>query len=172
AVSASRSHTPGFERDLVRRALRFYAEETYLATGVGTPEQTLTKIDVPDSANVGLHREWMLVRLRDDWTVDGTTYRAGSLLATGFDAFMAGSRDLTVLFEPTATTSLAGVTWTRRPLVLNVLDDVKNLVHVLTPPAGGPAAGGTWTRGDLPLGGELQIGRASCRVVACVALLV
>ncbi|HEV6951719.1 MAG TPA: prolyl oligopeptidase family serine peptidase [Promicromonospora sp.] len=155
AVSASRSHTPGFERDLVRRALRFYAEETYLATGVGTPEQTLTKIDVPDSANVGLHREWMLVRLRDDWTVDGTTYRAGSLLATGFDAFMAGSRDLTVLFEPTATTSLAGVTWTRHHLVLNVLDDVKNLVHVLTPPAEGPAAGGTWTRGDLPLGGEL-----------------
>ncbi|GGM26412.1 prolyl oligopeptidase family protein [Promicromonospora citrea] len=155
AVSASRSHTPGFERDLVRRALRFYADETYLATGVGTPDQTLTKIDVPDSANVGLHREWMLVRLRDDWTVGGTTYRAGSLLAAGFDAFMAGSRDLTVLFEPTATTSLAGVTWTRHHLVLNVLDDVKNLLHVLTPPAEGPAAGGTWARGDLPLGGEL-----------------
>ncbi|MFJ3407568.1 prolyl oligopeptidase family protein [Promicromonospora sp. NPDC090134] len=159
-ISASRSHTPGFERDLVHRALRFYANETYLATGVGTDEQTLTKIDVPDSANVGLHREWMLVRLRDDWTPSGTTYHAGSLLAAPFDDFMAGSRDLTVLFEPTPTTSLAGTTWTRHHLVVNVLDDVKNLLHVLTPPdlvGGGSAgsAGGQWVRSDLPVGGEL-----------------
>lgn len=153
-ISASRSHTPGFERDLVHRALRFYANETYLATNVGTPEQTLTKIDVPDSANVGLHREWMMVRLRDDWTLGKVTYRAGSLLATGFDDFMAGSRDLTVLFEPTPTTSLAGITWTRNHLVLNVLDDVKNLLHVLTPPT--PATpGGEWARSELPVGGEL-----------------
>lgn len=153
-ISASRSHTPGFERDLVHRALRFYANETYLATNVGTPEQTLTKIDVPDSANVGLHREWMMVRLRDDWTLGRTTYRAGSLLAAGFDDFMAGSRDLTVLFEPTPTTSLAGITWTRNHLVLNVLDDVKNLLHVLTPPTVA-TPGGEWARSELPVGGEL-----------------
>jgi len=152
-ISASRSRTPGFERDLVHRALRFYANETYLATNVGTPEQTLTKIDVPDSANLGLHREWMLVRLRDDWELGSTTYRAGSLLAARFDDFMAGSRDLTVLFEPTPTTSLAGTTWTRHHLVVNVLDDVKNLLHVLTPPA--DTSGGAWARSELPVGGEL-----------------
>jgi prolyl oligopeptidase len=174
SISASRSHTPGFERDLVHRALRFYANETYLATNVGTPDQTLTKIDVPDSANVGLHREWMLVRLRDDWVLGDSTYRAGSLLATGFDDFMGGSRDLTVLFEPTPTTSLAGVTWTRNHLVLNVLDDVKNLLHVLTPPSSpsadsapaaadsAPAASASagnaatgWVRSELSVGGEL-----------------
>ncbi|MEU4364002.1 prolyl oligopeptidase family serine peptidase [Promicromonospora sp. NPDC023987] len=172
-ISASRSHTPGFERDLVHRALRFYANETYLATGVGTPGQTLTKIDVPDSANVGLHREWMLVRLRDDWTLGEVTYRAGSLLAAGFDDFMAGSRELTVLFEPTRTTSLSGITWTRNHLVLNVLDDVKNLLHVLTPPAPVVAlrqaqeprvetevstsstSDQSWARSELSVGGEL-----------------
>ncbi|MEU4388047.1 prolyl oligopeptidase family serine peptidase [Promicromonospora sp. NPDC023805] len=153
-ISASRSHTPGFERDLVHRALRFYANETYLATNVGTPEQTLAKIDVPDSANVGLHREWMLVRLRDDWTLRRTTYGAGSLLAARFDDFMAGSHDLTVLFEPTPTTSLAGITWTRNHLVVNVLDDVKNLLHVLTPPTLA-TPGGEWARSELPVGGEL-----------------
>ncbi|WP_033327913.1 prolyl oligopeptidase family serine peptidase [Promicromonospora sukumoe] len=154
AIGAYRSHTPGFERDFVYRALRFYAEETFLATGVGTPDQELVKIDVPDSANASVHREWMLVRLRDDWTVGGTTYRAGSLLAALFDDFMAGSRDLAVLFEPTATTSLAGVTWTRHHLVVNVLDDVKNLLHVLTPPAA-PVVDAEWVRSELPLGGEL-----------------
>ena len=158
SVSASRSQTPGFERDLVRRALRFYASETYLATNAGTPEQTLTKIEVPDSADVRLHREWMLVRLRDDWTRGDTTYRAGSLLVTLLDDFLssgspAGSRELTVLFEPTPTTSLAGAIWTRDHLVVNVLDDVKNLPYVLTPPAG--SHGGEWARTDLPMGGDL-----------------
>ncbi|MBL0886661.1 prolyl oligopeptidase family serine peptidase [Myceligenerans indicum] len=156
-VSARRSRTPGFERDLVVRAPSFFTSETWLVTGVGTAEQELTRIDVPDSANVGVHREWLLVRLRDDWG----TYRAGSLLAAPFDAFLAGSRQLTVLFEPTATASLAGTAWTRHHLVVNVLEDVTNRPYVLTPPAvpegddGAALAGRPWTRSELPVSGEL-----------------
>ncbi|GAB4084751.1 prolyl oligopeptidase family serine peptidase [Myceligenerans cantabricum] len=176
AVWPRRSRTPGFERDLVVRNPTFFTSETWLVTGVGTPEQELTRIDVPDSASVGTHREWLLVRLRDDWEVpagpvgaaraqgDGTavTYRAGSLLAAPFDAFLAGSRDLTLLFEPTPAASLAGITWTRHHLVVNVLEDVSNRPHVLTPPAvpGGPdgaaaVAGVPWARSELPVSGDL-----------------
>ncbi|WP_425956452.1 prolyl oligopeptidase family serine peptidase [Xylanimonas sp. McL0601] len=145
-ISGRRSRTPGFERDVVHRSIAFYRSETFLASGVGTPDQALTRIDVPESAEVGFHREWLLVELRDDWAVGGVIYRAGSLLAAGADAFLAGSRELTVLFEPTPTTSLAGATWTRHHLVVNVLDDVKNRLHVLTP----PEAGGAWERSDFP----------------------
>jgi prolyl oligopeptidase len=157
AVSGHRSRTPGFERDLVRRALAFYRSETYLVTGVGAAGQELTRIDVPDSAEVGFHREWLVVDLREDWTVAGRTYAAGSLLTTTVDAFLDGSRDLTVLFEPTASTSLVGASWTRHHLVVNVLDDVKNAVHVLTPPSleDGAAAGEAWTRSELPVDGDL-----------------
>ncbi|WP_435736566.1 prolyl oligopeptidase family serine peptidase [Cellulosimicrobium sp. PMB13] len=161
-ISAWRSHTPGFERDFVHRSKAFYSDELYLAENPGTPEQVLTKIDVPDSAEVGVRREWMLVELRDDWTAGGATYVAGSLLVTRLDDFLAGDRGFTVLFEPTATTSLAGATWTRHHLVVNVLDDVKNRLHVLTPPAtpegddhavGERAASGTdapWVRSEIP----------------------
>lgn len=152
-IAARRSRTPGFERDLVSRSIAFYRSETYLVTDPGTPEQVLTKIDVPLSAEVGLHREWLLVELRDDWEVAGRTYRAGSLLAAPFDDFLAGSRDLTVLFAPTPTTSLVGATWTRHHLVVNVLEHVQNRLHVLTPPE--LPAGGAWTRSELPLGGDL-----------------
>src|SRR5690606_17647261 len=69
-----------------------------------------------------------------------------SLVAANFDAFMAGGRDFTVLFEPTDTTSLAGVTATANHLVLNVLEDVKNDLRVLTPPADGS---GDWARSDF-----------------------
>jgi prolyl oligopeptidase len=45
-----------------------------------------------------------------------------------------------VLFEPTERTSLESFTWTRTHLVLNVLDDVKNRLRVLTPGTEGWAA--------------------------------
>ncbi|MBG6097649.1 prolyl oligopeptidase family serine peptidase [Nocardioides luteus] len=150
-ISARRIHTPGFERDLVSRSIAFYKSETYVATDPGTPEQTLTKLDIPDSAEAGFHREWLVIELRDEWTPTETTYAAGSLLAIEADRFLAGERDLTVLFEPTAKTSLAGATWTRNHLVLNVFEDVKNRLHVLTPPAPAPApASGEWVRSEFP----------------------
>ncbi|OIJ26111.1 prolyl oligopeptidase family serine peptidase [Nocardioides luteus] len=144
-ISARHLHTPGFERDLVSRSIAFYRSETYVAAHPGTPEQTLTKLDIPDSAEAGFHREWLLIELRDEWSVGGATYAAGSLLATDAERFLAGERDLTVLFEPTAKTSLAGATWTRNHLILNVFEDVKNRLHVLT-----PSTSGEWSRSEFP----------------------
>ncbi|WP_066464852.1 prolyl oligopeptidase family serine peptidase [Sanguibacter suarezii] len=138
-ISAFRSHTPGYERDFVARSIAFYSSELFV---LGADDQ-LTKIEVPRSAEIGVKREWLLIELRDDWTVGSTTYTAGSLLAARFEEFLAGERDLTVLFVPGPTTSLAGATWTRSHLVINVLDDVKNRLHVLTPPAQGS---GPWPR--------------------------
>ena len=155
-ISAFRSHTPGFVRDFVARSLAFYSNELYVLAA----DDSLTKIDVPDSAEVGFRREWLLVELRDDWTVGGTTFTSGSLLVTGFDDFLAGGRDFTVLFEPDESTSLAGATWTEHHLVLNVLADVKNRLHVLTPPADGA---GPWERSEML--GAPKIGTVAVRAV-------
>ncbi|HEX5580681.1 MAG TPA: prolyl oligopeptidase family serine peptidase, partial [Gemmatimonadaceae bacterium] len=132
-ISASRDHAPGFERDFVSRTIAFYADELFLR---GT-DGKLQKVDAPNSANKGVHRAWLTLELREPWTVNGRTYAAGSLLAARFDDYMAGKRDLEVLFEPTETTSLAGYTWTLDHLVLNVLDDVRNRLTVLTPTESG-----------------------------------
>ena len=132
-VGASHDATPGFERDFLMRAPSFYTHELFLLPPDGAP----IKIGKPDDATASFHREWMLVELRSPWTVDDTTYPAGALLATRFKAFMAGRRDFTVLFTPSQTTSLAGHSWTRHHLILNVLDDVKNRLSILTPGKGG-----------------------------------
>ncbi|MDR2871398.1 MAG: prolyl oligopeptidase family serine peptidase [Xanthomonadaceae bacterium] len=132
-IAAYRDDTPGFERDFVSRTLAFYNDELYLRGHDGA----LVKIDVPNSAGKGVHREWLTLELREPWTVAGKTYAAGSLLAARLDDFIAGRRDFDVLFEPTSTTSLAGITWTRQHLVLNVLDDVKNRLDIMTPAAAG-----------------------------------
>jgi prolyl oligopeptidase len=135
-IAAYHDDTPGFERDFVSRTLAFYNDELYVVGKDGA----LAKVDAPNSANKGVKRQWLTLELRDPWTVGGRTYPAGSLLATDFDGFMAGKREFDVLFEPTDSTSLASFSWTESHLVLNVLDDVKNRLSVLTPTAQG------WTR--------------------------
>ncbi|WP_425601017.1 prolyl oligopeptidase family serine peptidase [Dyella sedimenti] len=144
-VTAFRDNTPGFERDFVTRQIAFYDSESYVRGKDGK----LTRIDVPNDANSEVHREWLLVEPRSDWTVGGRTYKSGSLLAAKFDDYMAGKRDLTVLFEPTDTTALDGYSWTRHQLILNVMDNVVNRLEVLTP---GP---GEWKRESL--GGAPQL---------------
>ncbi|SDC46549.1 prolyl oligopeptidase family serine peptidase [Actinokineospora iranica] len=148
SVYAYHDFTPGFERDFVGRFPDFFSSEKFLRT----PSGDLVRVDVPDDATADIHREWLLVSLRSDWTVDGTTFRSGSLLATRFDDFLAGGRDLVALFEPDERTSLSGYSWTRNHLLLNELSDVKTRLEVLTP---GPDG---WTRGELP--GAPEVGSA------------
>ena len=140
-VAAYRDHTPGFERDFVWRGLAFYNNELYLREADGT----LRKVDAPNSAIKGVHRQWLTLQLREPLVDGATTYPAGTLLAADFDAFMAGQREYTVLFAPTDSASLADATWTRNHLLLNVLDDVKSRIRVLT-----PGGHGGWTQSAIP----------------------
>ena len=142
-VDAWHDHTPGYARDLVRRAITFWTSETF----VREPGGELRRVDVPPSAEVVLHRDWLLVRPREDWPLGGTTYPAGSLLAADLPAWLAGGRSVTPVFTPDAGTSLTDLAWTRGHLVLTVLEHVHNRVVALTPPA---EPGGDWSVGELP----------------------
>ena len=152
-IAGYRDLTPGFVRDFVSRTLAFYNDELYLRQSDGS----LAKVDVPNSANKSVFREWLALELREPWTVEGTTYPAGSLIATRFDDFMAGGREFTVLFEPTERSSLAGFSVTRNHVVLNVLEDVKNTLVVLTP------GEGEWAR--RPFGATEGIGTITVSAV-------
>jgi prolyl oligopeptidase len=132
AASAVHDYTKGFERDFIVRTPSFFTNEMFLLDKNGKTR----KVEVPDDAEAGVNREWLTIRPRTPWTVGGKTYAAGSLLAARFDDFMEGKRDITVLFEPSKTTSLDSYNWTRHYLILNVLDDVKNRLYVLTPQPG------------------------------------
>jgi prolyl oligopeptidase len=138
-VVASRDHTRGFERDFVYRAITFYTNEMFLRR-----DGKLVKIDKPDSAKANVHRDLLLLELRDDWTVAGNTYPAGALLAADFEGFLKGQRRFDVLFEPTERKSLAGYSPTLNHVLVNELDNVRNRVYVLT------RKDGTWTREPLP----------------------
>jgi prolyl oligopeptidase len=133
SVGAGFDPTPGFERLLVSRSFDFFNRERYELRG-----GELIKIDVPTDAGTSIHREWLLIRPRTDWTVGSTTYSAGSLLAAKYDEFLSGTVDLTVVFDPDEHTSLETYTWTRDHLVLVMLVDVTSRLEIVTP--------GTWQR--------------------------
>lgn len=142
SVDAEHDSTPGFERDFVREATDFFHQKMFLRK-----DGKLTPIDVPSDADMGVHRQWMLVGTKSAWTIGGKTWPAGALLAIHFDQFMAGQRDFTPLFVPDAHTVLSGYTWTRHHVIVTTLHDVKTELEVLTPPAG---ASGNWMHQALP----------------------
>lgn len=120
-VGAYRDFTPGHEHQFISRQIDFYSSELFLRDGAA-----LTKIDKPADANAYTVRDQLIVELRSAWTVAGTTYGQGALLAAPLAAFLAGQRRFDVLFQPTATSSLDGVAATRSALLLNELDNVRN----------------------------------------------
>ncbi len=147
---AQHEHSEGYERDILTGMVDFYTSKTWLLQG-----NDLVEVDVPDDAYAQFHREWLLVRPRNDWTVAGTTYPAGSLLAARADDYLAGRRELETLFAPDEHTSLEYWSWTRNHLLLTELRDVASRVEVLTP---GPDG---WSRRDLGTIEPLQTVQAS-----------
>jgi prolyl oligopeptidase len=130
--------TPGFERTFLARSTDFWNSERFELRG-----RELIPIDVPtDVSSLSIHREWLLIDLRTDWTVGGTTYRAGTLLAGNYDDFLSGTRELTIVFEPDAHTCLHQYAWTRDRLLLVTLADVASRIEIVTP--------GTWQREPIP----------------------
>src|SRR5690606_33002172 len=87
-IAAMHDHTPGYERDFVSRTLAFYNDELYLVGEGGA----LSRIDAPNSANKSVHKDWLVLELREPYEAGGRTFPAGSLVAANFDAFMAGGR--------------------------------------------------------------------------------
>ena len=103
------------------------------ATATSASGEELVPLDIPSDAGYAVHRGWLFVTPRSDWATGGRTYPTGSLLAVGVDDFLAGGRDLAVLFEPGEGNALAEYSLTRNHVLINVLDNVRNRIDVATP---------------------------------------
>ncbi|GAA3291334.1 prolyl oligopeptidase family protein [Arthrobacter citreus] len=123
--------TPGFERDLAIDIVDFYNSSTFLRR-----DGQWVRLDVPLDVNVDVHRQWLVLRPRTDWELDGAVHPAGSLLAADLEGFLAGNRELATLFTPDPATSLQSWSWTRDHLLLNLLRDVSSEISVLDPAKG------------------------------------
>ena len=141
SVRAWADLVPGFETEFVCRGRDFFNEERYIRRA-----GELIPLDLPTDAGFAVHRGRLFVAPRADWETDGRTFPAGSLLAIGLDRFLAGARDLAMLFAPAEGRVLAGFSPTRNHVLVNILDNVRHRIEVATP---GAAAAG-WSVAPLP----------------------
>jgi prolyl oligopeptidase len=136
AVGVSVSNVEGFEHHVFERAPEFFTTRTSILR-----DGALVDVDVPDDAEVRFHERWIFVSPRSDLQRGEDRFVSGSLLVADIDGFLAGDASPTALFTPTTTASLSGFTCTRNRVVLDVLDDVRNVLSVATPPM---AVDGAW----------------------------
>ncbi len=145
---ASSDHTPEGRYDLVTVMPDFFRGTTYLNLG-----GRLVKLDIPEDARIrGFFKDELLITLRTDLSVGGTTYLQDSLLAIDLDDFLRGSRDFEVLFEPSERVALDEVQSTRNFLVYSTLDNVRGRLYRLAHGEDG------WTREEIKLAGIGTIG--------------
>lgn len=144
AATCWRETDHGRKLDVCKRSIDFWRSETFLRDKKGE----LVKLDKPNDAEVDSWDDEIFFKLRSDWTVGGATYPKGALLAAKLDAWLAGTRELAVVFEPTPTTSLEDWSAARSKLYLTTLSDVKNELWVLSRKPGDKSKA-RWTREKL-----------------------
>ena len=135
----------------VRRSIAFYNAETFVLRN-GAP----MRLTVPNDATAQIVGLRLIVRLRSAWDIGGRTYPAGALLVTDAREFLDGKRSFDVLFEPSARTALQNWAATRNSIVLDVLDNVRSRIWMMTPADNG------WSRQEIALP---SLGAASARPV-------
>jgi prolyl oligopeptidase len=137
---------------VIVRPLDTFSHETYVLTAKGARRLAIPlKVDVSD-----LIGGRVILDLRQDWTVGGKTYPAGSLVWTALKALKADPAHLKpkLLYAPGAREALDETATTRDRLLVTLLDNVKGRAYVYTP----TAAGFTRAALKLPDNASIRIG--------------
>ncbi len=121
---ASVDHDPAHPHTLFARAIEFFRTEY----SYESPHRARQKLDLPEDCEVETGHGRLLVRLRSNWAVGGVTWRAGSLLAIGIEAFLDGARDFALVFQPSARVSLDSWLNFADHIVLAALDIVRSRI--------------------------------------------
>ena len=121
---------------------------------IGDRDGPQRRLELPSDARCRWYRDWLAVRPRTPWRVGGRVYAPDTVLGIRLSEFLAGGRDVTILFEPAPRQALQDFFWCGDGLVLSLLDDLRPAFERLTPGAQG------WSRArieGLPPGGVAQV---------------
>lgn len=97
-----------------------------VAAHTGPAGGELRQLELPSGVSVEFENDLMAVKPREAWSAGGRGYPADSLLAISRSAFLDGSRDFTVLFEPAARKALQSFAFVNGKLLLHYKDNLEN----------------------------------------------
>lgn len=110
---------------LVGKGETFYSSKTFVMVN-----DKLVKLDLPDDANISaILNNQLIINLKSDWTVNGKTYKQGSAVSANFTSFIKGIKDLQLVYQPDAFSSITEISNTKNFLLLNILNNVKSELY-------------------------------------------
>jgi prolyl oligopeptidase len=114
------------EYTMIQRGITFYTSHKYIMV-----KDKAVKLDIPDDSDIsGLLNNQLLVTLKSDWSVGGTTYKQGDLVSLDFSELLAGNKLVQVIVQPDELTSISGVSTTKNKLLVNLLTNVKSELYI------------------------------------------
>lgn len=120
-VWAGSVETPERTFSLIYHSPTFFETRVHVVQDNGA----LIPLDVPLDADVRLTRQDLVVYLRSPWELEERTYLQGSVLAIGYEDFLAGQRGFDVVVQPGPRRTVEGVHVTRDQLLVRILDNVR-----------------------------------------------
>jgi len=121
----------GNSLEIFFRGVTFFENEQWVMTPTGAK-----KLNIPAKSNLsGMIEGRVLLSIDEDWTVNGKTFKQGSLLEMPLAAVLSDPEHLkpTVVFEPTSTEFMEGLAITPHRVLLTTLNNVQGKAYVYTP---------------------------------------
>ena len=149
--TASMGAGGGYDRDV--DCLVFTDQTGFFDSTVWLGDRTgpTHRMEWPTDAATRWSRGWLAIKPRTPWTIGDVTHPPDSVLVVRMADWLAGSRELRVVFTPQPRRALQGLYWLDGSLVLSILDELRPVFARLTP--------GTWE--EHAIEGLPQVGTAS-----------
>jgi len=110
---------------MVSKGETFYSAVSYVMAN-----DRLTQLQIPEDADISdLLNNQLIINLKSDWIVNGTTYKQGAVVSANFSSLINGKKELQLIYEPDAFSSVAGIASTKNYLLINILNNVKSELY-------------------------------------------
>ncbi len=141
----ARRHGSGTEAiHLIRESLTFWTSKSYQRLDGKSHE-----LAVPATANiVDAFRGRLVIWLKQDWTVQGKSFTAGSVVIADPAALRGGDGRIDVVVASAPSLVVRDVDVVPDGILVTVLDNVRGRLHRFVPSGGASASG--WTRQPIP----------------------
>ncbi len=111
---------------MIRNALTFYTGQSFVWA-----DNKLIKLDVPDDSQIAeILNNQLILNLKSDWSLSGRIYKQGSVISLKFTELLKAQKEIQLIYEPDAFTSVSDVSSTKNKLLINLLTNVKSELHI------------------------------------------
>ncbi len=118
--------------DMIYDGTSFYSRAMYILQG-----DKQVKLPIPKDASLSAFLNGdIFIQLKSSWTVNGSTFKQGSVIFAPVDDVLKGTANYKTLITPTASLAINSVQATKSTLLVTVLDNVKSKVLRFTNDAG------------------------------------